>query len=177
MRRNQQTASKAAFRSARRRRVLALFPGATVILWSLADLVAARHARLTRVGAAWPHHIVDHVQPVAWTVLLVLVPYLLALKPKPNRSGAVLALFTGPVLTPILFGSGGWRLWQIGALAALVLWIEGRDQPRMRRREAPVSASRETAAPVEEPPASEETVPLPSFQSISGASFQRRSSS
>jgi hypothetical protein len=166
--------ARAEFRAARRRRTLTLFPGATIILWALADLVGARNARLSALKFGFIRHITDNMQPIAWTILLVLVPYLLAVKPKPKRSGAVLALFTGPVLTPLLFGSGGWRLWQIGALAALVLWIEGQDQGRARRR-VPEPAAEPEFVPEEPSPVAEP--PAASLQAISGASFQRRSSS
>jgi hypothetical protein len=154
-----------------------LLPGISVVLWSLADLVAARLSRLSAANAGLIAHVVDHVQPIVWTLLLVLVPYLLALKPRPKRSGAVLAMFTGPVLTPLLFGAGGWRLWQIGAFAALVLWIESGDQVRARRR--PPEVVLEPEERVFEEPEPEPMVPLEysSFQSMSGASFQRRSSS
>jgi len=153
-----------------------LLPGVAVILWSLADLVAARHARL---HGGFFSAIVDHIQPIIWTLLAVLVPLLVALKPKPKRWGAVMAMFTGPVLTPILFGAGGWRLWQIGSIALLVLWIEGADQVRARRRvdeEEPVAEVAATGW--EDAPGSETAVspPLP-LHAISGASFQRRSSS
>ena len=100
---------------------------------------------------------------------------MLALKPKPKRTGAVVALFTGPVLSPLVFGAGGWRLWQIAALAALVLWIESADQPRVVRRRVEVEPA------VEEPTV--EPAPAPAafsdeaFQAMSGAPFQSRSSS
>jgi len=172
--------SRAEFRAARRRRALTLLPGAAVILWSLSDLVAARAGRASAAKLGLLGHLVDHVQPIAWTLLVVLVPFLVALKPKPKRSGAVLAMFTGPVLTPLLFGAGGWRLWQIGVFAALVLWIESGDQVRVRRRpdsldevgvDEPVAL-----APVAPPPVAEPDFGS-SLQAISGASFQSRSSS
>ncbi|MCA1832705.1 MAG: hypothetical protein ABR548_05255 [Actinomycetota bacterium] len=168
--------AKAEFRAMRRRRALALLPGVAVIFWSLADLVAARGARLSALNLGFIRHVLDGVQPIAWTLLLVVVPYLLAVKPRPKRSGAVLALFTGPVLTPILFGSGGWRLWQIGVLAALVLWIEGQDQPRVVRRR-PVEVTSADPEYIEEGPSPMSVPEEPSFQSIDGASFQSRSSS
>lgn len=154
---------KAEFRAARRRRAATLLPGVAVIFWSLADLVAARHHRVIELNAGFLDHLTDHIQPIGWTVLIVLLPFLVAMKPKPKRSGSVLALFTGPVLTPLIFGSGGWRLWQIALLAALVLWIESQDQVRARRLPADTGSS----AAVEEA----------SLHAISGASFQRRSSS
>lgn len=161
--------AKAEFRLARRRRAVLLLPGAAVIFWALADLVAARHGRVWALtqgdGAlsALLRHTADHLQPVAWTLALVLVPLLVALKPKPKRTGAIIALFAGPVLTPLLFGAGGWRLWQITALSGIVLWIESQDQLRARRAAA-VETSEESGEPA-------------SLHSISPASFQRRSSS
>lgn len=165
---------RAEFRSARRRRALALLIGSPIVFWALANLVAARHERLGIIRAGFFRHVADHAQPVAWTLLLVLVPMLLAVKPKPKRSGAVFAMFTGPVISPLLFGAGGWRLWQIGAFSVLVLWIESGPQDRARRRvvslepaEAPADIERSVAA---SPVAS-------SLHAMSGASFQRRSSS
>jgi len=172
--RDDRHAGKAAFRAARRRRAVTLLPGTAIVLWSLADLVAARSARLSIAKAGFLHHIVDHVQPIVWTLAFVLVPLLVSVKPKPKRSGALLALFTGPFLTPLIFGAGGWRLWQIFSLAAIVLFIESGDQARVRRRVIDVREPAEPALvlkPVDEPVAD------PSFHEMSGASFQRRSSS
>lgn len=171
--------ARAEFRAARRRRALTLLPGAAVILWALADLVASRFARLSDVQGGFFRHVADHIQPVAWTLAAVLVPYLVALKPRPKRTGAVIALFTGPVLSPLLFGAGGWRLWQIAALAGLVLWIESQDQPRVRRRPVaaePLLVEEEGVEPplMVPPPVSSSEDPL---QAISGASLHSRSSS
>ncbi len=170
-------ATRAAFRAERRRRALTLLPGTAVVFWALADLVAGRFHRLSALDAGFIRHVTDHIQPVAWTLAFVLIPYLVAVKPKPKRTGAVVALFTGPVLTPLLFGAGGWRLWQIAVLAGLVLWIESRDQPRVgRRRPAAEPATfEEDFEPAREVVTSE--MSTSSFQEMSAAPFQRRSSS
>ncbi len=175
-------ASRAEFRAVRRRRAMTLLPGTAVILWSLANLEAARYERLAAVHAGFFGHLVDHVQPIVWTLLLVQVPFMLAVKPRPKRSGAVLAMFTGPVLTPLLFGAGGWRLWQIAVFAGLVLWIESGDQVRARRRPVPSVEEPPVEPPLAEPPFVAASPPVvdeyaPSLQAISGASFQRRSNS
>jgi hypothetical protein len=177
------SARKAAFRAARRKRAMTLLPGTAIILWSLADLVAARHARLAAAKAGLIHQAFDHVQPIVWTLLVVLVPYLVSVKPKPKRSGALLAMFTGPVLTPLLFGAGGWRLWQILAFAGLVLWIESGDQKRARRavqerdRRRLVVDLTDGAAPPDVAFVDDDGGAASSFHAMSGASFQRRSSS
>lgn len=176
--------SRAEFRAARRKRALILLPGTAVVMWSLANLVAARHGRLSALEAGFVKHVIDHALPVLWTLFLVQVPFLLSLKPKPKRSGAVLAMFTGPVLTPLVFGAGGWRLWQIAAFAGLVLWIESGDQMRARRR--PSLPAEEPPRPVAVAAPLADEVPsmtvvddeaFSSVQAISGASFQSRSNS
>lgn len=111
--------ARAEFRPARRRRLLRLAPGAALIAWALADLVAARHRRLADLGVPALRHVADHLQAIAWTVLVVFGTYALAFKPRPLRLGVLIAMATGPVLTPILFGYGGWHPWQIVGLAAL----------------------------------------------------------
>jgi len=116
-------------RAARRRRLTLLAPAAIATLWSLADLLAARHARLD--GAGLVHTFIDHSEVIAWTFGFVLVPILLSIKPSPLPQGAGLALVAGPVLTPIVFGAGGWHLWQdiivFGVCAMILLAARARD--------------------------------------------------
>lgn len=102
-----------------------LLPAAIATLWSLANLVAARHGRLTELEAGLLRHAADHVQPVVWTLLFVLAPLAMAVKPDPAPAGAALALLAGPAMSPFLFGPGGWSLWQtatVGVACALILF-------------------------------------------------------
>lgn len=99
--------------AARRRRRGLLYPTTAAILWSLADLVGARHARLNELEAGGFVHVVDHTMPVVWTLAFVLLPMVAALKSDPLPGGAALAFLAGPILTPFLFGGGGYRWWQL----------------------------------------------------------------
>ncbi len=163
------------FRAERRRRALVLAGSLSVTFWALADLVAARHRSLSDVGASFLEHLGDYVQPVAWTLALVVTPLLVSVKPRPRRAGAILALLTGPVLTPLVFGAGGWHLWQIGLLGAIALWIESEDQRRARFARSAEEEDSDVSLMAAEP-ASPSFVPeSPSFQKTSGASLHSRS--
>ncbi len=124
-------------RAARRRRLTLLVPATAVSLWALADLVAARSARLSAMHAGLGHHLVDHVEVIVWTIAFVVIPIAMSLKPDPIPSGALLAFFAGPILTPVLFGPGGWKLWQgaiLTLIAALILAAHYERQKRLRQR-------------------------------------------
>ncbi|HEX9774692.1 MAG TPA: hypothetical protein VGB83_03820 [Actinomycetota bacterium] len=116
-------------RSARRRRVRLLWPSLAMIFWSLADLLAARHERTLGAGVGPAGQLVDHVQPIAWTVLLVAVPLVASLKPQPVKAGALLALLAGPVFGTAIFGTGGWRWWQATIVGAACLLILAASNP------------------------------------------------
>lgn len=98
---------------ARKRLVRVLVPASVVIVWAMLDLLSARNARLDDIDAGFVRTVLDHGQVIAWTILFVLVPFGAALKPDPMIAGAALAWFAGPIVTPLLFGPGGWKLWQI----------------------------------------------------------------
>ena len=108
---------------ARRRRRTLLYPGAIVAMWSLLNLVAARNARLDELDAGFFTYVVDHTAPIVWTVAFVLLPLVAAVKLDPLPAGAPLAFVAGPILTPILFGSGGWRWWQVLAFLAITALV------------------------------------------------------
>ena len=111
-------------RSARARRRTVMYPALGAIAWALADLVAARHERLLASGAGLVTMVIDHALPIVWTIMLVLIPMVLALKPHPLPVAGVLAFFAGPVMSPVLFGAGGWNWWQsllVTVAAAMVL--------------------------------------------------------
>lgn len=119
-----QAEARAKARGARRRQLLLLTPSSAVILWALADLVAARHSRLLVMHAAVLRHITDHTQVVAWTVFLVVIPLAIAVRRNGLPGGAALTLLAGPIATPLVFGPGGWKVWQIlivGSACALIL--------------------------------------------------------
>lgn len=112
---------RAEFRAARRRRLTLLAPAVAVAFWALADLVAARHGRLSANDAGAIRHVIDHLQPIAWMVILVVGPVAVALKPGRSRAPAMVAALAGPVLTPLVFGPGGWHAWQIAAFLVIAL--------------------------------------------------------
>jgi hypothetical protein len=118
----------------RRRRLLLLCPLIALTCWSLADLVAARGARLHALHAGGFRIMIDHAEPIIWTVLFVMVPIAYAVKPNPLPSGAGLAFIAGPVMTPFLFGAGGWRPWQIALLVLFTILILGGARERRRGR-------------------------------------------
>jgi hypothetical protein len=88
------------------------------------DLMSARSARLTGGGAGGVRLLFDHILVMVWTVAFVILPMVGALKRDPLPAGAALAFISGPILSPILFGRGGWNWWQslvVILVAALVL--------------------------------------------------------
>jgi hypothetical protein len=129
--------AKVRARAARRRRITLLVPATFATLWSLADLLGARHARLAAIDAGMFRTGIDHLEPIVWTFAFVIVPILLAIKPNPTPQGAALALVAGPVLTPIVFGPGGWHLWQDAILFAVCAMILLAARARTRTTLAP----------------------------------------
>lgn len=98
---------------ARRRTVLLLTPTLIAISWALSDLIAARHARLVEAGIGPVGMFVDHIVPIAWTIGLVLLPMVWAIRSSQLPAGAFLALLAGPMMSTALFGPGGWKWWQL----------------------------------------------------------------
>ena len=104
-----------------RRRMTVL--GAPVLLAvsaSTAGLIGAQHARAVSGGG--PPHLLAHAAAIAFTLALVALPALGAVRAR-RMLPAVVAIACGPVLTPMLFGPGGWRWWQtalVGVACALV---------------------------------------------------------
>lgn len=98
--------SRARRRAARLRRVrlLGLFGLAAVA--ACARIVAARAGRIDG-GAV--RVLLDATLVAGWTLGLVALPFAAAVKPKPVRAGALVALVCGPVLMPVVFGAG-WGL-------------------------------------------------------------------
>jgi hypothetical protein len=110
--------------SVRRRRSRLLVPFLIAALWAMADLMSARNARLASGGAGGIRLLFDHVLVMSWTGVFVILPMVGALKRDPLPAGAALAFISGPILSPILFGRGGWNWWQslvVILIAALVL--------------------------------------------------------
>ena len=120
----EQAVSRARKHSARKRRVRLLLPFLGATLWAMFDLIAARNGRLSSGGAGGIRLLFDHVLVMGWTLLLVIAPMIGALKREPLPSGAALSFVAGPILSPILFGHGGWNWWQslvVLIVAGLVL--------------------------------------------------------
>jgi hypothetical protein len=113
---------RAEFRAARHRRIAVLLPLAGVASWALADLVAARHGRLIAQGAGALRHAADHLIPIAWTVFLVVGAAAIGLKPKRSSAPLLVSILAGPVLSPALFGPGGWHPWQMVLFLPLALF-------------------------------------------------------
>ena len=110
--------------SARRRTMLLLTPTVATILWALSDLIAARHARLIEAGVGPAGQFIDHITPIVWTIGLVLLPMISAIRHSELPAGAFLAFLAGPMMSTALFGPGGWKWWQLlvvtGASALVV---------------------------------------------------------
>jgi len=115
-----------------RKRLVLLIPGVSAVLWSTADLIAARHARLDAAGAGVIRMFIDHIQPLVWSVAFVLLPLIAALGRQALVAGAGLALLAGPVMTPALFGAGGWKPWQIAAVGGITVLVVGAAFERVR---------------------------------------------
>lgn len=118
---------------AKRRALTLLVPSLIASGWSTSALIATRNERLATEGAGLLRLIADPALPVLWTALFVLLPLWWALKPEPLPAGAGLAFMAGPVMTPILFGAGGWHPWQIAMLAAVTWLVLGAAAARARR--------------------------------------------
>jgi len=119
-------------RSARKRRGKLLAPFLIAALWATADLMAARNARLAHNGAGSIRLLFDHIIVIVWAAAFVVLPMIGALKRDPLPSGAALSFVAGPVLSPILFGHGGWKWWQslVVTLVALLVLLSSRARPR-----------------------------------------------
>jgi hypothetical protein len=119
-----QAEARARNHSVRRRRSRLLVPFLIAALWAMVDLISARNARLTAGGAGGMRLLFDHILIIGWTALFVILPMVGALKRDPLPAGAALAFISGPILSPILFGQGGWKWWQslvVILIAGLVL--------------------------------------------------------
>ncbi|MCA1829983.1 MAG: hypothetical protein ABR552_08720 [Actinomycetota bacterium] len=98
-------------RSARKRRRTLLFPASLATAWATVDTLVGQHSRAATA--------LDGLELLAWTVVLVLIPLAVSIRPRrPIPAGAVVAVIAGPLLSPVLFGAG-WSLWQ-SALVILV---------------------------------------------------------
>ena len=129
-----QALARARNQSMRKRRVRLLLPFLGATLWAMFDLMAARNGRLSAGGAGGIRLLFDHVLVMGWTVLFVIAPMIGAIKRDPLPSGAALSFVAGPILTPLLFGRGGWNWWQslVVLLAAGLVLLSS-----LARRRAP----------------------------------------
>ena len=128
-----QAEARAGARTAKRRRVTLLFPTTASILWALSDLVAARVDRLEAADAGFIAFVGGVSAPVIWTVLFVLLPAVGALKRDPLPMGMALAFLAGPVLSPFLFGPGGWKWWQITIVMLTTVFVLGASLQRPKQ--------------------------------------------
>jgi hypothetical protein len=106
--------ARANLRAARRRIGRLFVPFLIVVIWATLDLLSARSVRLAGAGAF--HRLFDHVVVVGWTAAFVIAPMAAALKRDPMPSGAALSFIAGPIVSPLLFGSG-WAFWQSAVVA------------------------------------------------------------
>jgi hypothetical protein len=120
--------------SARRRAARLLVPFLIASLWAIADLSAARGARLQIGGSGSFRVAFDHGIVVAWGLAFVVTPMIAALKREPLTSGAVLSLIAGPIATPLLFGAGGWKWWQSLVVFLVAGLVIGSSRARRRAR-------------------------------------------
>ena len=119
-----QAEDRARKQSAKRRRARLLGPFLIAALWAMFDLMSARNARLVAGGAGGIRLLFDHILVAVWSVTFVILPMVGALKRDPLPAGAALSFVSGPILSPILFGHGGWKWWQslvVVLVAGLVL--------------------------------------------------------
>ncbi|MFA5892040.1 MAG: hypothetical protein WDA27_13990 [Actinomycetota bacterium] len=131
-----QAEARAKARGERKRRSLLLAPATAATLWALADLVAARHSRLSMLHAGVLRYVFDHTQVIAWTIALVVVPLAISVKRHPIPGGAALTLLAGPIATPLVFGHGGWKAWQTGIVILACTLILAGARARARARTA-----------------------------------------
>jgi hypothetical protein len=113
-------AAEARARSARTRRRLLVLAGPALLatLTSSIALTGAQHARLSTVGPHGFRHLAIHVATIAYTLGFVALPLFGAARTS-RAVPAVLALLAGPLITPAVFGVGGWRWWETFVVAAV----------------------------------------------------------
>ncbi len=105
---------RAEFRLMRRRRLTTLAPGILAAVAAAVAVIADRHTQRLG-GAAFARHALDHALVLVWVGFLVVMPLAASVKPRPMRAGALAAVLSGPVLMPLVFGTG-WRWWQAMAI-------------------------------------------------------------
>ena len=127
-----QAEDRARKQSAKRRRARLLGPFLIAALWAMFDLMSARNARLVAGGAGGIRLLFDHILVAAWSVAFVILPMVGALKRDPLPAGAALSFVSGPILSPILFGHGGWKWWQslVVVLVAGLVLVSTRSRAR-----------------------------------------------
>lgn len=106
----------------RRRIVLLAAPVLLVTTTSTSALIGEQEARAIGTGASGFGRMALHVLTVIYAVGLVALPAFGAARTR-RAIPAMVAFAAGPIITPMLFGSGGWRWWEIfvvGAVSALI---------------------------------------------------------
>lgn len=113
----------------RRRTIVLLAPALAILAAATWRTMTIRQASLDEAGPV--RLVLDHGATLGYAVLLVGFPLVLALGARLHALAAWVAIATGPVLMPIVFGPG-WRWWQrVLLVAACAIVIAARrSQPR-----------------------------------------------
>lgn len=116
-----------------RRLILVFGPGALSTALGAWQTLLARQDALDASDAGLIGVFGDHAAVVGYALLLVLVPLLVAVRPGLHATAAAIALMTGPIAMPLVFGDG-WRWWQrlVVAITCLLV-IAARLESRSRR--------------------------------------------
>lgn len=120
-----------------RRRILMLGgPALFVTSTATVALIAEQHARRS---PATPHglgHLMTDVALIAFTIAFVASPLVGAARTA-RAIPSLVAVIAGPIITPRLFGAGGWRWWETLVVIAVTAAISSaalqRRAPRRRR--------------------------------------------
>lgn len=119
-----------------RRRMLALgVPALLATFASTAGLYRAQLEWIDATGASALRRAGTHALMIASTVTFVCIPLLGAIRSR-RIVPAMIALSAGPILTPQLFGPGGWRWWQTLVVVAVCVLVSA---AALRRRVARVT--------------------------------------
>lgn len=132
-----------AARAVRNRRMRAVgIPALLATLASVVSLYRAQHARVVATGASGFRHVGGHATMITFTFTFVVLPLVGAIRSR-RAFPAVVAIVAGPVLTPRLFGAGGWRWWQtlVVVVASALVSASALVRRRAGRARAPQVAT------------------------------------
>lgn len=124
---------RARARAHRRRAVFLLGPCVIVVLLAVRGIWTVRQGTLQLEGAGLFRQLLDHGATLLYAVVAVLGPLALALRRRLLRVPAAIALVTGPILMPVLFGPGSrWWQWLVVGLVAVLTISAARPAGRPR---------------------------------------------